>query len=148
METYILILYTEFENDDDALRFCTEIFPHEKVENSKFILESPKNIIIRFESKKKNTVISKELYKTLNITEINVYFLIKLKDFVAVYLPIQLKSFLYDDDENDESDIMAPLKKIKQPEDLNVNRILSKIKKDGISSITPDELDFLDNFNK
>ena len=148
MEAYLLILYTDYTTEETALKFCTEIFPHEKLINTKFIVESPKNVIIRFESEKNNNEISRELYKTLNIKEINVYFLIRLRDLVAVYLPIQLKTFLYDTNDNEEGNILTPKRKIIESEVFNVDDILVKIKKEGIDSLTKDEKNFLDNSNK
>ena len=148
MEVYLLIMYTEYETEEIAMNFCTEIFPHEKLKNTKFIVESPKNIIIRFETEKDSKELSKELYETLNIKEINVYFLIRLRDLVAVYLPIQLKAFLYDEVESEGGNILTPKRKVIEREYFSVDNLLAKIKKEGINSLTKSEKKFLDNFNK
>lgn len=148
MEAYLLVMYTEYDTEETALNFCTEIFPHEKLINTKFIVESPKNVIIRFETEKNNKEIAKELYETLNIKEINVYFLLRLRDLVAVYLPIQLKTFLYDENDFEDGNILTPRKKLIEADVFNVDEILAKIKKEGINSLTKDEKNFLDNSNK
>ena len=92
METYLLILYS-YDDEDDALMFCTDFFPHDEFDDTRFVIETSSNILIKFKSDKTKSEISKILYRHIHkpTVMINVYLLIKLKDMVSVYLPEQLK---------------------------------------------------------
>lgn len=144
MKKFLLIVFAQFEDEFDIISFFTEKFKIDSIFNPKFIIESPRNIIIRFESDLDKVKISSEIFTNLKDNNISFYFLIKLEDLVSIYLPEQLKSFLYGDD--DDFKIAIPDKKENESTIFKIDDILDKIEEYGINSITEEEKKFLDNY--
>jgi hypothetical protein len=149
MNTYILFVYGNFEDREDIEFFCSEVFPSESILSVKYIIENNQNIIIIFDSYKEKLELSKELYSFLTPEFVKFYFLFEREKLVTAHIPESMKDFIFKPVENEEINIMKVdfyrPKKDETPS-FTLDDILDKIEKMGVSSLTPEEKNFLDNF--
>jgi hypothetical protein len=147
METYILFVLGEFSNHEDVEYFSNKVIGEsEIVEGVKYVIESLPNIVIVFDSELEQNKLSKELPKYTTPYGVKFYFLFKMSDMVSVYLPTELQDMMFKPGEGtihnheEESQIEHPI--------VSLDTILDKIETFGIQSLTENEKNFLDNFNK
>jgi hypothetical protein len=155
MDTYILFLYGSFDNHEEVEYFCTEVFPGDSLYSIKYIIENGQNLIIIFDTDKTKIELSKELYEILTPDHIKFYFLFERENLVTAHLPESMKDFIFkpieSKDMNDEEEEKVNImridfhKQIDSPS-LTLDDILDKIEKMGVASLTPEEKNFLDNF--
>jgi hypothetical protein len=149
MNTYILFVYGNFEDREDIEFFCSDVFPSESILSVKYIIENNQNIIIIFDSYKEKLELSKELYSFLTPEFVKFYFLFEREKLVTAHIPESMKDFIFKPVENEEINIMKVdfyrPKKDETPS-FTLDDILDKIEKMGVSSLTPEEKNFLDNF--
>ncbi len=149
MNTYILFVYGNFEDREDIEFFCSEVFPSESILSVKYIIENNQNIIIIFDSYKEKLELSKELYSFLTPEFVKFYFLFEREKLVTAHIPESMKDFIFKPVENEEINIMkVDFYRPKKDEipSFTLDDILDKIEKMGVSSLTPEEKNFLDNF--
>ncbi len=149
MNTYILFVYGNFEDREDIEFFCSDVFPSESILSVKYIIENNQNIIIIFDSYKEKLELSKELYSFLTPEFVKFYFLFEREKLVTAHIPESMKDFIFKPVENEEINIMkVDFYRPKKDEipSFTLDDILDKIEKMGVSSLTPEEKNFLDNF--
>lgn len=140
MNQYILFVYGNFEDHEDVEFFCSEIFTQsEVIESVKYIIENLKNVILIFESSIDQTKLSIEVFNLLDNENIDYYFLFQKSGMVSAHLPNSINEHIFKFKVDD-----LPNKNEETKMDLDL--ILDKIKKEGISSLTQDEKKFLDSF--
>ncbi len=149
MNTYILFVYGNFEDREDIEFFCSDVFPSESILSVKYIIENNQNIIIIFDSYKEKLELAKELYSFLTPEFVKFYFLFEREKLVTAHIPESMKDFIFKPVENEEINIMkVDFYRPKKDEipSFTLDDILDKIEKMGVSSLTPEEKNFLDNF--
>lgn len=135
MNSYILFIYSDFDDKEDVEYFLNDVVGLSKnIKNSKFIIDDFSNIIIIFESTLNHKDLSQEIYNLLVIDQVKFYFLFMREGLVVANLSPEIQQYF----------------KLKQKSEnnyeLNIDDILDKIKKLGIESLTKEEKNFLDNF--
>ena len=95
--------------------------------------------------------LAKELYSFLTPEFVKFYFLFEREKLVTAHIPESMKDFIFKPVENEEINIMKVdfyrPKKDETPS-FTLDDILDKIEKMGVDSLTPEEKNFLDNFEK
>lgn len=149
MNTYILFIYGNFEDREDIEFFCAEVFPSESIVSVKYIIENNQNIIIIFDSDKEKMELAKELFSFLTPEHIKFYFLFEREKLVTAHIPESMKDFIFKPAELDELNVMKinfHKNPKEEPQSFSLDDILEKIESMGVSSLTPEEKNFLDNF--
>jgi hypothetical protein len=150
MNTYILFLYGSFEDREDIEFFCSEVFPSESIVSVKYIIENNQNIIVIFDSDKEKLELSNELYSFLTPEHIKFYFLFEREKLVTAHIPETMKDFIFKPVELEDVNVMKIEFQRGSKEDtpsFSLDDILEKIEKMGVTSLTPEEKNFLDNFD-
>lgn len=138
---YILFIFGDFEDFDDIEFFCLSILGDSpKIKEIKYIFQNLKNIIVILESEEEKQTLVNELYELLDNEHVDFYFVFHLKDIFMVNLPEKMKDIIF-------KPIKFLLQKSIDLENLDLDSILEKIQKTGLSSLSPEEKKFLDNFN-
>lgn len=150
MKTFILFLFGRFDDHEDVEYFCTEVFtssPH--ITSLRYVIEQSQNIIIIFDSESDSKTLSQELYILLANDNIKLYFLFERDTMVTAHLPNKVKEFIFKPMEKQTAEIanMLKLDYYKTDPILDLDELLDKIDKMGVDSLTPEEKDFLDNFD-
>jgi hypothetical protein len=151
MNTYILFLYGSFEDREDIEFFCSEVFPSESIISVKYIIENNQNIIVIFDSQMEKLELSKELYQILTPDHVKFYFLFEREMLVTAHLPQSVKDFIFKPLPPEDVNIMKVefhRQSIDDTPSLSLDDILDKIEQMGVDSLTPEEKNFLDNFEK
>jgi hypothetical protein len=150
MNTYILFLYGSFEDREDIEFFCSEIFPSESIISIKYIIENNQNIIIIFDSELNKASLSKELYEILTPDHVKFYFLFEREALVTAHIPESIKDFIFKPLPPEDVNIMkVEFHRVKEGKpSYSLDDILDKIDQMGVESLTPEEKNFLDNFEK
>jgi hypothetical protein len=145
MKTYLLFIFGVFEDQQDIEYFCMEILASSPmVKSVRYVIENSKNIIVIFDSDKEHKELSKELYSLLINDSVKFYFLFTRDNLVSAHLPMQIKDFIF----KPLTDLIG-IKYNTSDEDspqMDLDEVLEKIEKMGIESLTPEEKNFLDNF--
>lgn len=145
MKTYILFIFGTFEDHEDIAFFCTEILASSTaVKSLKYVIESSQNIIVIFDSELEHKELSQELYDVLISDVVKFYFLFERSSLVSAHLPEQVKDFIFKPLPESSAIEINYIKNT--PEELDLDELLDKIDKMGISSLTDEEKKFLDNF--
>lgn len=151
MKTYLLFLYTNFDNQNDIEFFCLDVLgASPKISKVRFVLEdTAKSIIIIFESESNRKELSEELHNIISMNDVKFYFLFERESIYSANLPVQMKDFMFKP--NDEHVLLKieqnkTLQEKKEGESMDLDMILDKIEQDGIESLTEEEKRFLDNF--
>lgn len=150
MNTYILFLYGSFEDREDIEFFCSEVFPSDSIVSVKYIIENNQNIIVIFDSDKEKLELSNELYSFLTPEHIKFYFLFEREKLVTAHIPESMKDFIFKPVELEDVNVMKIEFQRGPKEDtpsFSLDDILEKIEKMGVTSLTPEEKNFLDNFD-
>jgi hypothetical protein len=147
MKTYILFIFGMFDDMEDIEYFCTDILGSSPVVKSvKFVIENSQNIIVIFESEHNQRDLSTELYNLLTIDNVKFYFIFDRESIVTAHIPTELKDHIFKPINKDNMVINIDYHKNKPTMDLD--DLLDKIEQFGIESLTIEEKNFLDNFEK
>jgi hypothetical protein len=137
-----------FEDLEDIEFFCSEVLgKSEPLKEVKFIVEKSQNIVVIFESNFGYEQIIKELYYLLCMDNIKFYFLFERENIITAHLPKEIKDFIFKPVDKEKL-IKIEYHKINHNPVIDLDEVLDKIKKEGITSLTSEEKKFLDNFNK
>ena len=146
MNTFILFIFGTFEDHEDIAFFCTEILGGSTaVKSLKYVIESSQNIIVIFDSELEHKELSQELYETLVSDVVKFYFMFERSSLVCAHLPEQVKDFIFKPLPDSSAIEINYVKN--SPEELDLDEVLDKIEKMGMSSLTEEEKNFLDNFD-
>lgn len=147
MKTFILFIFGTFDDHEDIVFFCTEILADSPaVKSLKYVIESNQNIIVIFDSDLERIELLEELYKVLLTDSVKFYFMFDRDNIVSAHIPEQVKDFIFKPLPESSAIKIDFIKNI--PEQLDLDDVLEKIEKTGIESLTEDEKNFLDNFEK
>lgn len=115
------------------------------VKSLRYVIENNNNIIVIFDSDYEAQNLASELLNFMINDTIKYYFLYPLDTLVTAHLPEKLKDFIF---KPKEVDMNIKVEYIKpKPKEFDLDEVLEKIEKMGLSSLTEDEKYFLDNFD-
>jgi hypothetical protein len=136
-----------FDDHDDIEYFCTEILGDSPVIKSvRFVIENSQNIIVIFDSDMDYKTLSNELFAILTNENIKFYFIFDRDNLVTAHLPHEVKEFIFKPI-TDNMIIKMDYSKDNAKPILDLDQLLDKIEAMGIESLTPEEKNFLDNFD-
>jgi hypothetical protein len=142
MKAYILFIFGMFEDHEDIEYFCSDILSECKsIDSIKYVMEGEQNLIVIFDSNENYENLSKDLYKFIVNDNIKFYFVFQRDSIVTAHLPHNVKDFIFKP--SGDNNVLRLDYSI-GPMDLD--EVLEKIEKQGLESLTPDEKNFLDNF--
>jgi hypothetical protein len=148
MKTYILFIFGMFDDHEDIEYFCTDILGDSPVIKSvRFVIENSQNIIVIFDSEMDYKTMSNELFAILTNENIKFYFIFDRDNLVTAHLPYEVKEFIFKPI-TDNMIIKMDYSKENAKPILDLDSLLDKIEEMGIESLTPEEKNFLDNFDK
>ena len=137
MKTYVLIIFGNFDDHEDILFFVNEIFVAiPTISSLRYILEDGKNLTLIFDSDSSDKEIISDIFKTMSIEQIRYYFLFEKEGLMTSRIPKNMSDHLFKPIED----------KIKDEKKYDLDELLEKIQKSGVKSLTPDEKNFLENF--
>ena len=144
MKTYILFIFGMFEDQEDVDYFCTQVMGDIPILKSlRFIVEKEQNIIAIFESDIEEEKLTQELYLLLVNDNVKFYFMFDRDTMVTNFLPREVRNFIFNPHiEN----VIIKIDYPKYNKTLDLDQVLDKIKETGVDSLTPEEKNFLDNF--
>jgi hypothetical protein len=144
MKTYILFIFGMFDDQEDIEYFCTQIIGDNPLFKSlRFIVEREENIIVLFNSDVDNETLSKELYGLLINDNIKFYFIFDRDNIITSHLPNEVRDFIFNPNIDN---LMVKLDYERPKRPLDLDQVLDKIKETGVEGLTPEEKNFLDNF--
>lgn len=147
LKTYTLFIYGTFENHEEIEYFCMEVMTlSPAIKTLKYVIESDNSIIVIFDSDFDKSSLSTELLTFMINDTIKFYLLYPLDSLITAHLPEKLKDFIFKPNDNNVNIKVEYIKRNKKEFDLD--EVLEKIEKDGIASLSDDEKNFLDNFDK
>jgi cephalosporin hydroxylase len=137
-----------FEDHEDIEYFCTEILSDVSVVTKvRYVIENSQNIIVIFDSDSDYKTISTELFIALSNDSVKFYFIFDRDSLVTAHLPQQVKDFIFKPQTDEDVFIRIEYDKHKKDDpSMDLDELLDKIDKMGIDSLTPEEKNFLDNF--
>jgi len=145
--SYVLFIFGMFEDTEDIEFYCNEILlENPAVKSLKFIVENSKNLIILLDSDFPQKKLSESIHKDLLDPNIKFYFLFRRDEIVAAHIPEEVKKFIYGESEQEQKYLMVKYSKASRVESIDLDKVLEKIKTNGIDSLTKDEKKFLDDF--
>ena len=148
MKTFILFIFGMFEDHEDIEYFCTDILGESSVIKSvRFVIENSQNIIVIFDSDLDYKTLANELFSVLTDENIKFYFIFDRDSLVTAHLPHEVKEFIFKPI-TDNMIIKMDYSKENAKPLLDLDQLLDKIEEMGIESLTPEEKNFLDNFDK
>jgi hypothetical protein len=151
MKTYILFLFSNFQDHEDVEFFCLDVLGASPVISKvRFVIEdSSKSIIVIFESESARKELSEELHNIISMEDVKFYFLFERESLYSANLPVQVKDFIFKPS-SEHTSLRLEYNKEKNTEEsdsqMDLDIILDKIEQHGIESLTPDEKKFLDDF--
>ena len=151
MKTYLLFLFSNFQDHEDVEFFCLDVLGASTVISKvRFVIEdSSKSIIIIFESESNRKELSEELHNIISMEDVKFYFLFERESMYSANLPIQVKDFIFKPSDEHTS-LRLEYNKNKESDDdkpkMDLDVILEKIEQHGIESLNPEEKKFLDDF--
>jgi hypothetical protein len=147
MNSYILFIYGQFDDIEDIEYYCNEVLQANKeVKSLKFLVENNKNLIVILDSEATHDKLSKSLHEDLVDQNVKFYFMFRRDEIVSANLPQEVRDFIFSDYKA-EHFMVVQYSKQSRVESLDLDKVLEKIKRDGIESLTKDEKKFLDNFD-
>jgi hypothetical protein len=149
MKTFILFLFGMFDDHEDIEFFCSDVLSDiESIKKMRYVIENSMNIIVIFDSDSDYKTLSAELFTVLGISEnIKLYFIFERDSLVTAHLPQQVKDFIF---KPADEDVIMKIHYTKENNTplMDLDELLEKIEKMGVDSLTPEEKNFLDNFDK
>ena len=149
MKTYLLFIYGIFEDHEDIEFFCIEILGQsEAINKVRYVIESDNNIIVIFDSDLDEGKLSEEVYYMCINDNVKFYFLIERDAIVTTHLPEQVNNFIFTPKYIPANTILKVEYRKKNPKQIDLDEILDKLNEHGIDSLSTEEKNFLDNFEK
>lgn len=146
MKTFILFLFGMFEDHEDIEFFCTDILGDTPaIKKVRYVIENSQNVIVIFDSELDHKTLSTELFTVLSDDNIKFYFIFDRDNLVTAHIPKEVRDFIFKPT-TAENMLTIEYQKTESPI-LDLDRLLDKIEKTGIESLTPEEKNFLDNFD-
>lgn len=146
MKTFILFIYGMFEDHEDVEFFCTEVLAESPVVKTiRYVIENSQNVIVIFDSESDYKTLSQELYSDLTNDNIKFYFIFERTALVSAHIPQEVKDFIFKPASSQDDSKVLRIDYSKTPS-MDLDELLEKIEKMGIESLTPEEKNFLDNF--
>lgn len=146
MKTYILFVFGMFDDHEDVEFFCTDVLGDTPViKTVRFVIENSQNVIVIFDSDVDIKRLSQELFSVLTTDNIKFYFIFDRDSLVTAHLPKEVKDFIYKPS-GDNSIMKLEYQKNNDDIIMDLDELLDKIDQMGIDSLTPEEKNFLDNF--
>jgi hypothetical protein len=144
MKTFILFLFGVFEDQEDIEYFCLDIFgSSDKISKVRYVIEKSQNIIIIFDSDTDYKTLSEEVYNLSFNDSVKFYFLVERDSLVSAHVPQAVKDFIF---KPQTTDMFMKIEYEKNKPSMDLDELLEKIEKMGVDSLTPEEKNFLDNF--
>jgi len=144
MKTFILFIFGVFEDQEDIEYFCLDIFgSSDKISKVRYVIEKSQNIIIIFDSDTDYKTLSEEVYNLSFNDSIKFYFLVERDSLVSAHVPQAVKDFIF---KPQTTDRFMKIEYEKNKPSMDLDELLEKIEKMGVDSLTPEEKNFLDNF--
>jgi hypothetical protein len=138
-----------FDDHEDIEFFCSDVLSDiESIKKMRYVIENSMNIIVIFDSDSDYKTLSAELFTVLGISEnIKLYFIFERDSLVTAHLPQQVKDFIF---KPADEDVIMKIHYTKENNTplMDLDELLEKIEKMGVDSLTPEEKNFLDNFDK
>jgi len=149
MKTFILFIFGMFEDHEDVEFFCTDILGEcSVIKTVRYVIENSQNVIVIFDSDSDYNTISNELYVILNDENVKFYFIFDRDSLVTAHLPKEVKEFIF---KPVTQNMIIRVEYNKPPKNegpiMDLDELLEKIEEMGLSSLTPEEKNFLDNFD-
>ena len=146
MKTYILFVFGMFDDHEDVEFFCTDVLGDTPViKTVRFVIENSQNVIVIFDSDVDMKKLSQELFSVLTNDNIKFYFIFDRDSLVTAHLPKEVKDFIFRPS-GDNSIMKLEYQKNNDDIIMDLDELLDKIEEMGIDSLTPEEKNFLDNF--
>jgi hypothetical protein len=147
MKTFILFVFGMFEDHEDIEFFCNEVLgEYQSIHSVRYVIENSQNIIVIFDSDTEYKTLSQELYTLLVNDSVKFYFIFDRDNLVSAHLPQQVKDFIFKPDTSNTI-IKLDYSRESRPV-MDLDELLDKIEQMGIESLTSEEKNFLDNFEK
>jgi hypothetical protein len=142
MKTYILFIFGMFEDHEDVEYFCDEVLSQcNTIKSIRYVIENSQNIIVIFDSDINYKILSEDLFEYLITENVKLYFIFDRDTLVSAHLPKNIKDFIFKP-EIEENYIRLDYDSHK----MDLDELLDKIESRGLESLTPEEKNFLDNF--
>jgi len=147
MKTFILFVFGMFEDHEDIEFFCNEVLgEYQSIHSVRYVIENSQNIIVIFDSDTEYKTLSQELYTLLVNDSVKFYFIFDRDNLVSAHLPQQVKDFIFKPDTSNTI-IKLDYSRESRPV-MDLDELLDKIEQMWIESLTSEEKNFLDNFEK
>lgn len=142
----MLFVYGTFEDHEEVEFFCMEVMANlPSIQSLRYVIEGQQNIIVIFDSSVDEKTLREEINEAMVNHTVKFYFLFKRDHLLLSYIPNEVRDFIF---KPSNENFALRVEFIKKENDFDLNEVLEKIEKDGIESLTPDEKNFLDNFDK
>lgn len=150
MNSFIIFIFADFDDHEDVEFFCTEVFgSNPNLTSIKYVIETnTNNIIIIFDSEYDYKTLANELHEHLKNENIKFYFVFEKSSLITAHLPEQLKDMMFKLNPTEDATMMTLDFNVKKDKPMDLDELLDKIDILGIDSLTPEEKNFLDNFEK
>ena len=149
MNTYLLFIYGLFEDHEDIEFFCLEVLGQSTaIDKVRYVIESNNNIIVIFDSNLDDGKLAEEIYTLCINDNVKFYFLIERDAIVTTHLPEQVNDFIFKPKGIPSNTMLKVQYKKKATNQIELDDILDKLNESGIDSLSTDEKNFLDNFEK
>ena len=150
MNSFIIFIFAEFDDHEDVEFFCTEVFgTNPNLSSIKYVIETnTNNIIVIFDSEYDHKTLSTELHEILKNENIKFYFMFEKTSLITAHLPEQLKDMIFRPNKTEDATMMMLDFNTIKNKPMDLDELLDKIDILGIESLTPEEKNFLDNFEK
>jgi hypothetical protein len=143
MKTFILFIFGLFDDMEDIEYFCSDVLSDCKTISSiRYVIENGQNIIVIFDSEVDYKELAQDLYGNIVNENIKLYFIFERDSLVTAHLPQNVKDFIFRPSSPDDFQVRLDYTHT----DIDLDDVLDKIEQDGIESLTPEEKNFLDNF--
>lgn len=149
MTTYFLFVYGDFEDHEDVEYFCNDIVGEiETINSLRYIIESTNSVIIIFESESTRDELIDDITKVLTPEIVKFYFVFRASGLFASLLPVDMKDFIFKPNKDFQITELSYPTQSSTDEEMDLDELLEKIDRDGVNSLTPEEKNFLDNYQK
>lgn len=143
----MIFLFATFKEGEDLRYFCYEHFPQIVEGKVQYILFT-NGCIILLDSDKSKEELTESIEEILDIDDIHFYLMFE-KDSLYFYdLPADLEAIVNNGEYTDLNKEQIFSAAYDTEETFDIDSILDKIKYSGIDSLTEDEKNFLENFEK
>ena len=143
MKTFILFIFGLFDDMEDIEYFCSDVLSDCKTISSvRYVIENGQNIIVIFDADAEYKELAQDLYANIANENIKLYFIFERDSLVTAHLPQNVKDFIFRPASSDDFQVRLDYTHV----DIDLDDVLDKIEQNGIESLTPEEKNFLDNF--